>query len=77
MKLVGTPDDLHALGIAIPLDQLPKRRGYGSIISELLPGDHIHYTAPISYPASPGQARQDALDADEAKRLRKAAKRIK
>lgn len=49
--------------------------GWGAAIRKILPGDHIHDVAPISKQTAPTAVRLDAIDAAQAKRNRKNAKR--
>lgn len=51
------------------------RAEWGRAVDKLLPGDHIHYTAPLNRPTiglSPGGL--DAIEAAQLKRLRKQQK---
>lgn len=50
------------------------KKTYAQVIRRLLPGDHIHHVAPTSK-AAPTSARVAAIDAANAKRARRMAKR--
>lgn len=68
---------IQQLADSITPEEEKKNRVLGrwfSIVSKLLPGDHIHYTAPD---LSTVEIRQEIMKEAENKRLRKQLKRIK
>jgi hypothetical protein len=54
----------------------PAVSAWGAIVAELLPGDHIHYVAPINRTRDT-KAMISAVDEARAKRARKNAKRLR